>query len=83
MSGKYCVDANVFITAWYISYPPRIFSPLWDQIAQHRTDIVLIKSVFDEIEPILSSDRKLAIDKKKKNTLCEYGWRKPDLQFPI
>ncbi len=65
MSGKYCVDANVFITAWYISYPPRIFPPLWDQIAQHRADIVLIKPVFDEIEPIPSSDRELAINEKK------------------
>lgn len=65
MSGKYCVDANIFITAWYISYPPRIFSPLWDQIAQHQPDIVLIKPVFDEIEAISSSDRKLTIDEKK------------------
>ncbi len=44
----------------------QIFHPLWDQIAQHRADIVLIKPVFDEIEPISSSDRKLAIDKKKE-----------------
>lgn len=66
MSGKYCVDANVFIAAWYINYPPRIFSPIWNQITQHRADIVLIKPVFDEIEPISSSDRKLAIDKKSE-----------------
>lgn len=66
MSGEYCVDANIFITAWYISYPPRIFYPLWNQIAQHRADIVLIKPVYDEIEPIPSSDRKLAMDKKRE-----------------
>ena len=65
MSGKYCVDANIFITAWHISYPPRIFSPLWDQIAQHQPDIVLIKPVFDEIAPIPYSDRKLTIVEKK------------------
>ena len=66
MSGKYCVDANVFITAWHVSYPPRIFSPIWNQIVQHRAEIVLIKPVFDEIEPISSSDCKLAIDKRRE-----------------
>ena len=66
MSGKYCVDANILITAWQISYPPRIFLPIWNQIAQHRDDIVLIKPVFDEIEPISSSDRKLGVDKKRE-----------------
>lgn len=66
MSGKYCADANIFITGWYISYPPRIFYPLWEQIAQHQADIVLIKPVFDEIEPIPSSDRRLAIDTIKE-----------------
>ena len=65
MSGKYCADANIFITAWYKSYPPRIFSPIWNQIALHRNDIVLIKPVFDEIAPIPYSDRKLTIDEKK------------------
>lgn len=67
MSGKYCVDANIFITAWYESYPPRIFSPIWNQIAQHRDDIVLIKPVFNEIEPIpSSSNRDLSIQKKRE-----------------
>lgn len=66
MSGKYCVDANIFITAWSVSYPPRIFNPLWNQIAQHQANIVLIKPVFDEIEPIPPSDRKLAKDKIKE-----------------
>ncbi len=67
MSGKYCVDANVLIVAWYISYPPRmpVFQPLWDQIAKHKHNIVLIKPIFNEIEPIQSSDRKLAIDDKR------------------
>lgn len=66
MSGKYCVDANIFITAWYRSYPPHIFSPIWNQIVQHRDDIVLIKPVFDEIEPILSSDSDLSIQNKRE-----------------
>lgn len=66
MSGKYCVDANIFITAWYESYPPRIFSPIWNQIAQHRDDIVLIKPVFNEIEPIPLSGRDLSIQNKRE-----------------
>lgn len=66
MIGKYCVDANILITAWYKTYPPRmkVFQPLWNQIAQHHDDIVLLKPIFDEIEPIPSGS-KLSIKKKK------------------
>ena len=32
---------------------------------QHRNDIILIKPVFDEIDPISSADQKLSIDKKQ------------------
>jgi hypothetical protein len=66
VSGQYCVDANIFITAWYINYPPHILSSLWEHIAECRDDIVLIKPVFDEIEPISSSDHKLSRDKKRE-----------------
>ena len=60
MSGQYCVDANVFITAWHTAYPPRILSPLWARIADHASDILLVQPVFEEIEPIAPSDRKLS-----------------------
>ncbi len=69
MSGQYCVDANVFITAWYdryIGYPPRIFPSLWKQLSECRSDIVLIKPIFDEIEPISPPDKKLSIEKKRE-----------------
>ncbi len=59
------VTANVFITAWYVSYPPRILSTLLEQSAECRNNIVLIKPVFDEIEPVLSPDRKLSRIKKE------------------
>ncbi len=66
MSGRYCVDANIFIAAWYTNYPPRILKSLWKYIAECRDDIVLIKPVFDEIEPISSADTKLQSDKKNE-----------------
>jgi hypothetical protein len=55
----YCVDANVFLTAWYITYPPRIFAPLWELLAANADELLLIKPVLDEIEPISPSDRRL------------------------
>ena len=36
----YCVDANVFLTAWYITYPPRIFEP--ESRGAGQVDITLI-----------------------------------------
>lgn len=65
MNDKYCVDANIFITAWNIYYPPHVFCTLWKQIAEHHNQIVLIKPIFDEIDPISSSDQKLSEEAKK------------------
>ncbi len=65
MSGNYCIDANVFLTTWYISYPPHILGPLWDSITESKDSIEIIKPVFDEIEPISAQDIKQSIDKKK------------------
>ena len=65
MKGRYCLDANVFMAAWYKSYPQHIFSSLWEQLAECRRNIVLIKPIYDEIEPISSADRKLPIEKKQ------------------
>lgn len=62
---NYCVDANIFITAWYVNYPIKIFPSLWEEIANKKNEIILIKPIFDEIEPISSSDNKLNIDKKR------------------
>lgn len=49
MSGRYCLDANVFITCWNETYPINIFPSLWEQIAQHQSDIILIKPIYDQI----------------------------------
>ena len=57
MSADYCIDANIFITAWNVSHPTDVFPGLWRKLAHHRTDVVLIKPIFDEIDPISQQDR--------------------------
>ncbi len=64
MSGQYCIDANIFITSWNSSYPINVFQSLWNEVARYRNDIIIIKPIFDEIDPISSSDRKLPKNKK-------------------
>lgn len=57
--GKYCVDADIFIASWNSHYPIRIMPSLWEEIANHRDRIVLIKPIFDEIDPVSPADKKL------------------------
>ena len=59
MIGQYCVDANIFITSWYHSYPIDIFPSLWRQLAQYQHDIILITPIYGEIGPISSVDKNL------------------------
>jgi len=66
MSGQYCLDANIFISAWNSGYTMRVFSSLWKQLAQCRNDLVLIKPVFDEIDPVSSADNKMPPTKKRE-----------------
>ena len=64
MSADYCIDASAFIAAWNESHPIDVFPGLWPQLADYQTNMVLIKPIFDEIDPISSSDKKMA--KKEK-----------------
>lgn len=64
--NQYCVDANVFITAWHSLYHVNIFPSLWKQLAASRDEIIIIKPVYDEIEPISSSDSKIGIIQKRE-----------------
>ena len=57
MIGQYCVDANIFITSWCALYPIKNFPSLWRQLAQYQHDIILIAPIYDEIEPISSTDK--------------------------
>ncbi len=66
MSGQYCLDANIFISAWNSGYPIMVFPSLWKELAQCRNDLVLIKPVFDEIDPVSSADNKMSLSKKRE-----------------
>ncbi len=66
MSAKFCLDANVLITGWNVTYPPRIFMPLWSQIATHAASIVIIKPVYDEIDPIAVQHKKLSQEEQRE-----------------
>jgi len=47
------VDANVFITTWNVTYPQSIFPTLYKEMERKLPGhIILIKPVFDEIEPV-------------------------------
>ena len=50
---SYCIDANVFITVWHVTYPRKIFPTLYRAMENKLSgNIILIKPVFDEIEPV-------------------------------
>lgn len=70
MKRHFCIDANTLITAWNLHYPENIFPSLWQKLAIHQGDIILIKPIFDEIDPLSQNDRnKTAMEKKEKYPL--------------
>ncbi len=62
---QYCVDANIFLTAWNVTYPKRTFPTLWKKIAENKSNTIIIKPVFDEIEPVSSGDNTKSLSYKK------------------
>lgn len=71
MSGAdYCIDASAIIFAWYEGYPKDVFPSLWSQLAEHRTNMALIKPIYDQIDPISQADKvKSALENRKKHPL--------------
>ncbi len=63
MIQRFCLDANVFITSWNILYPINIFPSLWDRLGENKAKIILIKPIYDEIDPI--SDRNKSDNEKR------------------
>ena len=47
----FCLDANVFMTAWDDTHPIGIFQPLWREMANKRDRMILLKPIYDEIDP--------------------------------
>ena len=66
---SYCIDTNVFITAWHRDYPKHIFPKLYHELKSKLSDqIIIIKPIFDEIEPVTGGDTKLnLLDKETPN----------------
>ena len=63
---SYCIDTNVFITAWYETYRRHIFPKLYRELKSKLSDqIIIIKPIFDEIEPVTGGDTKLNLFDKK------------------
>jgi len=66
MKGRFCVDANIFIAAWNTYYHKKIFHSLWDELAERKAKIILIKPIYDEIDPISDNDKRKSQDEKRK-----------------
>ena len=64
--GKYCVDANVFITLHTTTHHPDVFPTLWGELESHADSIILIQPIYDEIDPISEQDKKLSYQKQVK-----------------
>lgn len=62
---SYCIDANVFITVWHVIYPREIFPTLYRAMENKLPgNIILIKPVFDEIEPVSGRKEKAKLRKE-------------------
>ncbi len=68
MSAQYCVDANIFIQPWHNIYPQtqEVFRPVWELLAEHRHKMILIKPIYDQIEPMRPDERNLALDERQE-----------------
>ena len=64
--GYYCVDANVFITAWNYLYPISIFPTLWSKLSEKKEEIILIDPILKEIDPFSGNDGSLSPTIKKE-----------------
>ena len=61
---SYCIDANVFITAWNVTYPPDVMPSLYRQLENNSSNnIIFIKPIFDEIEPVFGRTKREDLEK--------------------
>ena len=49
--SHYCLDANIFIDPWERDYPLSIFPTLWEKISEYKENFIILKNIFDEIDP--------------------------------
>ncbi len=50
LDGHYCLDANIFITAWKDVYCPEVFPSFWIWLAEQKDSIIMIKPIDAEIK---------------------------------
>ena len=65
MSANYCIDASAIIAAWNEHYPKDVFPSLWSQLAEHQTNIALIKPIYDQVDPISPADNNKTTNEKR------------------
>lgn len=88
-NAPYCLDANVFITAWCQYYPIRIFPSLWQKLSNARASLILIEPIFNEIEPFSGNDKNDLNQQQKKEKyplrmwLLEEGFEASKLNDPV
>ena len=63
---KYCMDASAFIWAWNGVYTPKVFPGVWRELAEAKKHMVLIKPIFDEIDPVSSADKNLSKEQREE-----------------
>lgn len=49
--SHYCLDAGIFIEPWDRDYPVSIFPTLWKKISEYKENSIILKNIFDEIDP--------------------------------
>lgn len=69
---KYCLDANVLITAYNELYPQDLFPGTWKLLARKEQQIVFLKTIFDEIDPYSGNDRDLQANQRKEKYPLRY-----------
>lgn len=70
MIGKFCLDANILIASWNQIYPENTFPSLWEELAKCQAEIILIKPIYEQIDPMSQDDRnKSDAEKRKKYPL--------------
>jgi len=64
--AKFCIDANILMTAWNSRYPRDVFPTLWESLSINKNDIIIIKPIFDEIGPISSYRNEGDLQRRKE-----------------
>ena len=54
--APFCLDTNIFMTPWKDTHPIDIFQPLWREMANMRDRMILLKPIYDEIDPSMKKD---------------------------